>query len=64
MNGAIVLYRQAIASNPKDASAHYNLGLLLRQTGHTDEGNTEVQTAVQITPSLKQAAQQQGVPVK
>jgi Tfp pilus assembly protein PilF len=63
-NGAIVLYRQAIASNPKDASAHFNLGLLLRQTGHTPEGNTEVQAAVKLTPSLKAQAQAQGVPIK
>ena len=62
-NGAIVLYRQAIASNPKDASAHYNLGLLLRQTGHEAEGNSEVQAAVKITPSLKASALSQGVPL-
>jgi len=61
--GAIDLYRRAIASNAKDANAHYNLGLLLRQQGKTAEGNQEVQTAVNLEPSLRTKALKEGVPL-
>jgi tetratricopeptide (TPR) repeat protein len=64
INGAIVLYRQAVASDPQDAKAHFNLGLLLRQSGQTGPGNVEVQAAVKISPDLKTAAAAQGVPAK
>ena len=61
--GAISLYRQAIAANEKDPNAHYNLGLLLRGQGKTDEGNQEVQTAVDLDPSLRAKAVKEGVPL-
>jgi Tfp pilus assembly protein PilF len=61
--GAIDLYRRAIASNAKDANAHYNLGLLLRGQGKTGEGNQEVQTAVNLEPSLRAKALKEGVPL-
>jgi Tfp pilus assembly protein PilF len=60
---AIDLYRRTIASSPKAADAHFNLGLLLRQTGRTDEGNSEVQTAVKLEPSLRERASAEGVPL-
>jgi tetratricopeptide (TPR) repeat protein len=63
VNGAIDLYRRAIAANPKDPNAHYNLGLLLRGQKKTQEGNTEVQTAVNLDPSLRSKAIAQGVPL-
>jgi Tfp pilus assembly protein PilF len=61
--GAIKLYRDAISANAKDPNAHYNLGLLLRGQGKTDEGNKEVQTAVNLDPSLRAKAIKEGVPL-
>jgi Tfp pilus assembly protein PilF len=60
---AIDLYRRAIAASPKAADAHFNLGLLLRQTGNTAEGNSEVQAAVKLDPSLAPRAKAQGIPL-
>jgi len=61
--GAIKLYREAIAANAKDPNSHYNLGLLLRGQGKTDEGNKEVQTAVNLDPTLRAKAIKEGVPL-
>ena len=63
IDGAIALYRRAIATNAKDSNAHFNLGLLLREQGQTEEGNTEVRTAVNIDSSLRSKAIAQGVPL-
>jgi tetratricopeptide (TPR) repeat protein len=63
VNGAIDLYRRAIAANAKDPNAHYNLGLLLRGQKKTQEGNAEVQTAVNLDPSLRPKAIAEGVPL-
>jgi Tfp pilus assembly protein PilF len=63
VTGAIDLYRRAIASNAKDANAHYNLGLLLRGQGKTQEGNAEVQTAVNLDKTLRPKAINEGVPL-
>jgi tetratricopeptide (TPR) repeat protein len=63
VNGAIDLYRRAIASNAKDPNAHYNLGLLLRGQGNKQEGNAEVQTAVNLDPTLRPKAISEGVPL-
>ena len=63
VNGAIDLYRKAIAANAKDPNAHFNLGLLLRGQKKTQEGNAEVQTAVNLDPSLRPKAIAQGVPL-
>ena len=42
---------------------HINLGLLLRASGQTAAGNTEVQTAVRLDPTLAAKARAQGVPL-
>ena len=60
---AVGLYQRAIASNPKDAKAHFNLGLLYRAQKKTAQGNAEVQTAVDLDPTLKAGAISQGVPL-
>jgi Tfp pilus assembly protein PilF len=59
---AIDLYRRAIAAEPKDADAHFNLGLLLRQTGNVVAGTAEVQAAVKLDPTLSARAKAQGIP--
>jgi len=46
------LYRHVISLSPNDAAAHLNLGFLLRAEGRTAEGNTELNTAVSIDPTL------------
>ena len=61
--GAVSLYQRAIAANAKDANAHFNLGLLLRGQGKTAEGTQEVQTAVNLDPTLKKKATAEGVPL-
>ncbi|MGO9877473.1 MAG: tetratricopeptide repeat protein [Acidimicrobiia bacterium] len=60
--GAISFYRRAIAADGNDANAHFNLGLLLRQSGQSAEGNAQIQVAVSLSPSLASAAAAQGVP--
>lgn len=61
--GAVNLYRRAIAVSANDANAHYNLGVLLRRQNKTAEGNAQIQTAVNLDPSLRQKAIKEGVPL-
>ena len=49
---ALELYKHAIALDPANASAHLNLGFLLISLGNTDEGNAELQKAVELDPTL------------
>jgi tetratricopeptide (TPR) repeat protein len=57
---AIKLYKAAVASNPKDASAWLNLGLLLRAAGRQQEGDLDVQKAIKLNPKLKDPAETEG----
>lgn len=50
---AISLYKRAVASEPEDASAWLNLGLLLRASGQEKEGNKAVAKAIALNPKLK-----------
>jgi tetratricopeptide (TPR) repeat protein len=50
---AIELYRRVIASEPDHAGAHLNLGFLLKDTGKNDEGEAELDKAVELDPSLE-----------
>jgi tetratricopeptide (TPR) repeat protein len=49
---AEMLYRDVISLQPNDAAAHLNLGFLLRSEGKITEGVMELNTAVQLDPSL------------
>jgi Tfp pilus assembly protein PilF len=51
-SGAIALYRQVVSDNPSDVNAIYNLGLLLYETGQKTEGDTYLNQALQMAPSL------------
>jgi Flp pilus assembly protein TadD len=51
-DGAESLYRRALAAKPGGAAAHLNLGLLLKQTGRSAEGDAEIAKAVSLDPSL------------
>jgi Flp pilus assembly protein TadD len=45
-----------IAIEPKDASAHLNLGFALRSQGKVSQGNAEIAEAVQLDPALSSRA--------
>jgi tetratricopeptide (TPR) repeat protein len=63
MQAAIGYLRRAIGVNDNDANAHFNIGLLLRRTGQSREGNLQIQYAVQLDPSLAAAARAHGVQI-
>jgi tetratricopeptide (TPR) repeat protein len=49
---AEALYRRLLELNQEDANVHFNLGLLLRQIGRAEEGNAQIEMALQLDPSL------------
>jgi Tfp pilus assembly protein PilF len=51
-DAAIDLLRRLIAVSANDAPAHFNLGLLLRDTGKAAEARSEMQRAVALDPAL------------
>ena len=53
---AIALYKRAVKSNPKDAAALLNLGLLLRANGEKATGDKYVLRAIVMNPKLKDPA--------
>ena len=50
---AIRLYRRLIELNDEDANSHFNLGLLLRDLGQTQEADAEIQRAIELNPELE-----------
>lgn len=51
---AVALYRRVVALKPKNAKAHFNLGLVLRDIDPTSpEAATELAKAVELDPSLQ-----------
>lgn len=46
------LYRTVLTVQPENASAHLNLGFLLIEQGEDDEGQQELDEAVELDPSL------------
>ena len=53
---ATALYQRAVKSNPKDAAAWLNLGLLQRASGDKPGGNASVLKAIALNPKLKDPA--------
>lgn len=49
---AIELYQHAVEVEPSNASAHLNLGFLLIEAGDKKAGQAELDTAVQLDPTL------------
>ncbi len=52
---AIRAYREAVRRGPRDALAHYNLGLTLANAGSRDEGLAHLQEAVELDPDYRDA---------
>ncbi|HEX4168894.1 MAG TPA: tetratricopeptide repeat protein [Bryobacteraceae bacterium] len=50
MPGALKNLRQAVEKKPDLAIAHYNLGLVLADAGHLEEGIEEVREAISLAP--------------
>jgi tetratricopeptide (TPR) repeat protein len=48
---ALANLRQAVGKKPDSAIAHYNLGLILADSGNLDEGIVEVRKALSLAPS-------------
>jgi Tfp pilus assembly protein PilF len=49
---ALSLYTQLLGLNENDSNVLFNLGLLLRQTGQTAQGNADLAKAIRIDPAL------------
>ena len=49
---AISYFRQDLAVAPTNASANFNLGVLLIKQGETTEGDSYVQTGINLNPAL------------
>jgi tetratricopeptide (TPR) repeat protein len=49
---AINYYVQDLQVDPNNASANFNLGVLLIKQGQVDQGNTYLETALRLNPSL------------
>jgi thioredoxin-like negative regulator of GroEL len=55
---ALTLYERAVAANPKDANARFNLALILRLSGRRPEGDAQMRIAVRLDPRLKDPIRQ------
>ena len=58
---AEALLRRALAAEPENAAANFNLGLLLAETDHLDEAEKALRTALKADPQLAAAAYNLGV---
>jgi Flp pilus assembly protein TadD len=52
IEGAISQFRVAINSSPNNGTAHFELGMALRQQGKSDEAQEEFQKAAALDPRL------------
>ena len=57
-------YQQAVKINPNDANAHYNLGLILKKLGKSEEAKNSYQKAIEINPNFTAAYNNLGVVFK
>ncbi|MFQ5540250.1 MAG: tetratricopeptide repeat protein [Candidatus Binatia bacterium] len=57
-DGAIALYRQGLKLCPDDDVAHYELGIILRDIGRTQEAQEEFEAALKINPNFLNAKRQ------
>jgi tetratricopeptide (TPR) repeat protein len=60
LKGAIDLYRQAVASSPKDPTVAYKLALALDKSGDTEGERAMLEQAIRIDPNMALAENQLG----
>jgi tetratricopeptide (TPR) repeat protein len=58
---AETIWRDAVAHQPGDAMAHYNLGVALLEGGHADDALAELETALRLDPEHTGALDNVGV---
>jgi tetratricopeptide (TPR) repeat protein len=51
-DGAVACFREAIRLDPKNAIAHHNLGIVLRDTGDTDGAIAKFRDALRLDPEF------------
>jgi len=56
-NGARAAFEAAIKKNPKQADAHYYLGLVMDKTGDRVAAEKSYKTAIELQPDLQEAAE-------
>lgn len=61
LDETVVECRKAIERNPKDAKAHYNLGVVLHHQGESDQAVTECRKAVALDPKFASAHEKLGM---
>lgn len=49
---AILLYTEALKTNPDHAPSHFNLGLVYLRTGQQEQGQAEIDRAIELDPQL------------
>jgi tetratricopeptide (TPR) repeat protein len=54
-HGLVTLYTATLAKNPSCWMAHYNLGIVLRDQGKTDQAITHYRQAIALRPSYAEA---------
>src|SRR4029079_11097699 len=56
-NGARAAFEGAIKKNPKQADAHYYLGVVMEKTGDKAAAEKGYRTALELQPDLQEAAE-------
>ena len=55
LNDAVASFKKALAVNPKEPLAHFNLGVIYWQIGNFDEAINSFSQAIQLDPNLMDA---------
>ena len=61
LNEALVALKKALALDPQNAGAHYNLGLVYDKMGKTDEAIGAYEKSIAINPGFASAYQNLGI---
>lgn len=61
MGGAFLLFRQAVAENPRDFRAHTLMGYALRYLGRLDEAIAAYNKALAVNPAYAEAVEYRGI---
>ncbi len=61
MQGAFLLFRQAVAENPRDFRAHTLMGYALRHLGRVEEAILAYDKALAVNPAYAEAVEYRGI---